>query len=63
MEGYDPVAEGEQDANGTDLAMLAHNASLSPDERWASYVASATQVLRLIDAAERSGLRPSRSNA
>ena len=63
MEGYDPVASGEQDANGIDLDTLRYNLSLTPEQRWERYVASATQMLKLIDASERAGFRPSGANA
>jgi hypothetical protein len=33
LDGYDPVAEGEQDRNGVDLLALRQNRSLSPAER------------------------------
>lgn len=33
LDGYDPVAEGEQDEHGTDLVGIRHNLSLSLTER------------------------------
>ena len=57
MEGYDPVASGEQDENGVDLVALRQNLSLTIDERWEQYVVSAGQMLKLIDASERAGFR------
>ena len=63
MEGYDPVAAGEQDSNGIDLDTLRYNLSLTPEQRWDRYVASATQMLKLINASERARLGPSSANA
>ena len=57
MEGYDPIASGEQDQNGVDLVTLRQNLSLTIDERWKQYVVSAGQMLKLIDASECAGFR------
>lgn len=54
LEGYDPVAEGEQAEDGTDLVGIRHNLSLSLSERIEQHRRGAESVqwlLRLRDAA------------
>lgn len=55
LEGYDPVAEGEQDEHGVDLESLRQNLALTPTERYQRYVQGAENVLKLIHAARDSG--------
>ncbi|CAN5618176.1 hypothetical protein BH11ARM2_BH11ARM2_26020 [soil metagenome] len=55
LEGYDPIASGEQDEAGIDLASLRANLTLSPSDRYERYEKGAKNVLKLIHAARDSG--------
>jgi hypothetical protein len=56
LDGYDPVAEGEQDERGVDLVGLRANRSLSVSERLAKIQQSVNSFV-----AFRNALQPSRS--
>lgn len=57
LDGYDPVAEGEQDERGVDLVGLRANRSLSVSERLAKIQQSVNSFV-----AFRNALQPARSN-
>ena len=62
LDGYDPVAEGEQDENGVDLVGLRYNLSLTPMERLEQHNKAAASIIWLRDVlrtAKPSATRPS----
>jgi hypothetical protein len=63
LNGYDPVAAGEQDENGVDLELIRSNRSLSYEDRVEQHRRWATYVLTLMRASEAAGLRKARSGA
>ena len=58
--GYDPVAAGEQDENGTDLIGLRHNLSLSVAERIESHRRAQSSLIWLEKLRDAPGPRSNR---
>ncbi len=50
LDGYDPVAAGEQDERGTDLVGLRESLRMSTEERLRVGIASANSAFRFADA-------------
>jgi hypothetical protein len=57
LDGYDPIAEGEQDERGVDLIGLKANRSLTVAERLAKLQQSANSFLAFRDAIQSSRSR------
>lgn len=50
------LTNDDDDEWGNDLASLRYNLSLTPEERWKQYIAFASGVVSLVEAARSSGL-------
>ena len=61
LDGYDPVAEGEQAEDGTDLIGIQHNLTLSLLERIEQHRCAVESVLWLKRLQRVSGPTPNRS--
>ena len=56
LDGYDPVAEGEQDENGVDLLAIRHNLQLTVAQRLEQHRSALASVIWL-----RNGISAARS--
>jgi hypothetical protein len=63
LDGYDPVAEGEQDERGVDLIGIRHNLALTPLERLERHNRAAASILWLRDVLKPTRLTPTRPSA
>lgn len=63
LDGYDPVAAGEQDENGIDLESVRFNLRLTPTERYERFMRRMKSVMMLLDAARTSRSTPPRSGS
>lgn len=58
LDGYDPVAEGDQDQNGVDLVQLRANLKLSVEERLRNAEQSANSLIWFLNEIEASRPKP-----
>ena len=56
LDGYDPVAEGEQDENGVDLLAIRHNLQLTVAQRFEQHRGALASIILL-----RNGINAARS--